>query len=104
MYLPMIDHPSADPCRDSLDIHAVIEAGHVKRLMLLLLLLAASCLITIGAARHLQPAAPIDPLQAPCRNPRTALVIDLYYVNFGQPTLPVYRIQWYPTSELVALA
>jgi hypothetical protein len=23
--------------------------------------------------------------------------------NFGQPTLPVYRIQFYPTSELMAL-
>jgi hypothetical protein len=31
------------------------------------------------------------------------LRIRKYYVNFGQPTLPVYRIQWYLTSELVAL-
>jgi hypothetical protein len=27
----------------------------------------------------------------------------MYNANFGQPTLPVYRIQWYPTPELVAL-
>ena len=29
--------------------------------------------------------------------------LQIRNVNFVQPTLPVYQIQWYPTSELVAL-
>jgi lysozyme len=74
-------HAAVGRCQDPLDLRADGGCGQAKRLWLRLLILASSCAMVTGAAQHQPPATPVDPLRAPWRDTRTALVIDIYEQN-----------------------